>query len=104
MYFVKLERATPYASDRKLMNVTSYTNTQYMFYCFSRTLSIWNQMNSHPLFAESDARFHASAVNKMRRLLYGVVIGTLLSVVGKENTILDKFKNTRYVIYIMEWF
>ncbi|VVD05353.1 unnamed protein product [Leptidea sinapis] len=37
---------------------------------FYRTLAVWNQSNSHPLFTESDARYHQLALTKMRRLLY----------------------------------
>ncbi|KAK0085908.1 hypothetical protein PV325_004248 [Microctonus aethiopoides] len=39
---------------------------------FYRTLAIWNNPNSHPLFAESNARYHSIAVTKMRRLLFCV--------------------------------
>ncbi|XP_022907054.2 odorant receptor coreceptor [Onthophagus taurus] len=46
---------------------------------FYRTLGIWNQANSHPLFAESNNRYHALALTKMRRVLAIVVIGTLAS-------------------------
>nr|AKW50880.1 odorant receptor coreceptor [Ectropis obliqua] len=37
---------------------------------FYRTLAVWNQSNSHPLFTESDARYHQQALTKMRKLLY----------------------------------
>nr|QHN69127.1 odorant receptor coreceptor [Sirex nitobei] len=47
---------------------------------FYRTLGIWNNPNNHPLFAESNARYHALALTKMRRLLFAVVTATLLSV------------------------
>ncbi|XP_026473065.1 odorant receptor coreceptor [Ctenocephalides felis] len=47
---------------------------------FYRTWGIWNQSNSHPLFAESNARYHSIALAKMRRLLVAVVITSLLSV------------------------
>lgn len=47
---------------------------------FYRTLAIWNNPNSHPLFAESNARFHGIAVTKMRRLLFCVGAATMLSV------------------------
>lgn len=50
-----------------------------------RTLGIWNQSNSHPLFAESDARYHSIALAKMRRLLVMTMSTTLLAVVGKFN-------------------
>ena len=48
---------------------------------FYRTLGIWNNPNSHPLFAESDARYHAIALSKMRTLLFAVGAATILSVV-----------------------
>ncbi|CAG4932144.1 unnamed protein product [Colias eurytheme] len=48
---------------------------------FYRTLAVWNQSNSHPLFTESDARYHQLALTKMRRLLYFICAMTVLSVV-----------------------
>nr|UEP53743.1 OR2 [Phthorimaea operculella] len=48
---------------------------------FYRTLAVWNQSNSHPLFTESDARYHQIAVSKNRKLLYFICGSTLLSVV-----------------------
>lgn len=48
---------------------------------FYRTLGIWNNPNSHPLFAESNARYHAIALTKMRRLLFAVGGATVLSVI-----------------------
>lgn len=49
--------------------------------CFS-TLGIWNQANSHPLFVESNNRFHALSLTKMRRLLMIVLTGTTFSATG----------------------
>ncbi|CAH0402862.1 unnamed protein product [Chilo suppressalis] len=49
---------------------------------FYRTLAVWNQSNSHPLFTESDARYHQLALTKMRRLLYFICTVTVLSVVS----------------------
>lgn len=46
---------------------------------FYRTLGIWNNPNSHPLFAESNARYHQIAVKKMRILLMAVTGTTILS-------------------------
>ncbi|XP_060533774.1 odorant receptor coreceptor [Cylas formicarius] len=46
---------------------------------FYRTLSIWNQPNSHPIFVESNNRYHALALKKMRTLLYCVMAFTILS-------------------------
>lgn len=47
-----------------------------------RTFNIWNQAISHPLFAESDARYHAIALAKMRKNLYMITGLTLATVVG----------------------
>ncbi|XP_033216466.1 odorant receptor coreceptor [Belonocnema kinseyi] len=49
---------------------------------FYRTLAIWNNPNSHPLFAESNARYHSIALTKMRRLLFCVGAATILSVIS----------------------
>lgn len=48
-----------------------------------RTLGIWNQSNSHPLFLESNNRYHQLALTKMRRLLIIVMIGTIGSWIGE---------------------
>ncbi|XP_050353359.1 odorant receptor coreceptor [Nymphalis io] len=48
---------------------------------FYRTLAVWNQSNSHPLFIESDARYHQLALTKMRRLLYFICGMTIFSVI-----------------------
>ncbi|CAB3220149.1 unnamed protein product [Arctia plantaginis] len=48
---------------------------------FYRTLAIWNQSNSHPLFTESDARYHQIALTKSRKLLYFICGMTVLSVI-----------------------
>ncbi|XP_012156143.1 odorant receptor coreceptor isoform X1 [Ceratitis capitata] len=53
--------------------------TQKQFY---RTLNIWNQVNSHPLFAESDARYHSIALAKMRKLFTLVMLTTVVSAVA----------------------
>lgn len=47
--------------------------------CSLRTLNIWNQANSHPLFAESDARYHSIALAKMRKLFFLVMLTTFAS-------------------------
>nr|AEA30004.2 odorant receptor co-receptor [Chrysomya megacephala] len=49
---------------------------------FYRTLNIWNQVNSHPLFAESDARYHSIALAKMRKLFFLVMLTTVASAVA----------------------
>ncbi|XP_030568180.1 odorant receptor coreceptor [Drosophila novamexicana] len=46
---------------------------------FYRTLNIWNQANTHPLFAESDARYHSIALAKMRKLFFLVMLTTFAS-------------------------
>ena len=50
---------------------------------FYRTLGIWNQPNSHPLFVESNNRYHALALKKMRRLLYIIIVWTSFSAIGR---------------------
>lgn len=50
---------------------------------FYRTFNIWNQSNSHPLFAESDARYHSIALAKMRKNLYMITGLTLATVTCK---------------------
>lgn len=52
---------------------------------FYRTFNIWNQSNSHPLFAESDARYHSIALAKMRKNLYTITGLTLATVTCKFN-------------------
>jgi hypothetical protein len=59
---------------------------------FYRTLGIWNQPNSHPLFVESNNRYHALALKKMRRLLYIIIIWTSFSAIGIVD-ILKLFRN-----------
>ncbi|KAL0132809.1 hypothetical protein PUN28_000493 [Cardiocondyla obscurior] len=49
---------------------------------FYRTWAIWNNPNSHPLFAESNARYHAIALKKMRLLLFLVGATTVLAAVA----------------------
>uniref|UniRef100_A0A1S5VFJ4 Odorant receptor n=1 Tax=Meteorus pulchricornis TaxID=51522 RepID=A0A1S5VFJ4_9HYME len=49
---------------------------------FYRTLAIWNNPNSHPLFAESNARYHSIALTKMRRLLFCVGAATVASIIS----------------------
>lgn len=47
---------------------------------FYRTLAVWNQSNSHPLFTESDARYHQITISKMRKLLYFILGSTAISI------------------------
>ncbi|XP_041972175.1 odorant receptor coreceptor [Aricia agestis] len=49
---------------------------------FYRTLAVWNQSNSHPLFTESNARYCQIALTKMRRLLYFIMGMTVFSVIS----------------------
>ncbi|KAJ8676435.1 hypothetical protein QAD02_012222, partial [Eretmocerus hayati] len=37
---------------------------------FYKTFAIWNNPNTHPLFAESNARYHSLAITKCRRILF----------------------------------
>ncbi|KAK6620640.1 hypothetical protein RUM43_010935 [Polyplax serrata] len=47
---------------------------------FYRVLGIWDTQNSHPLFAESNARHRAAAITKSRKLL--MITGTLFFIFG----------------------
>ncbi|XP_035775220.1 odorant receptor coreceptor isoform X2 [Anopheles albimanus] len=76
---------------------------------FYRTLGVWNQTNTHPLFAESDARYHSIALAKMRKLLVLVMATTVLSVVAwvtitffgeSVKNVLDKETNETYTVEI----
>ncbi|XP_046737795.1 odorant receptor coreceptor isoform X1 [Diprion similis] len=76
---------------------------------FYRTLGVWNNPNSHPLFAESNARYHAIALSKNRRLLTCVIAATLISVLAwtgltfmgdSVKTIVDKETNETTTIEI----
>nr|BCU40953.1 Odorant receptor co-receptor [Plautia stali] len=49
---------------------------------FYRTFGAWNQVNSHPLFAESNARHRATALSRMRKLLMIIGVITILSVLA----------------------
>nr|XP_031838998.1 odorant receptor coreceptor isoform X3 [Nomia melanderi] len=49
---------------------------------FYKTFGIWNNPNSHPLFAESNARYHQLAIKKMRILLLAVMGSTVLSTIS----------------------
>ncbi|XP_065172042.1 odorant receptor coreceptor [Atheta coriaria] len=48
---------------------------------FYRTLGIWNNPNSHPLFVESNNRYHGISLTKMRQVLMIVLVGTIFSAV-----------------------
>lgn len=49
---------------------------------FYRTFAIWNNPNSHPLFAESNARYHQIAIKKMRLLLMIVMAASAMTVIS----------------------
>ncbi|KAM0734303.1 Odorant receptor coreceptor, partial [Formica fusca] len=49
---------------------------------FYKTWGIWNNPNTHPLFAESNAKYHAIALKKMRLLLFLVGATTVLSAIA----------------------
>lgn len=59
-----------------IVKITYFGVRSKLFY---RVLGIWNNPNSHPLFAESNARYHSIALTKMRRLLFCVGAATVLS-------------------------
>lgn len=66
----------------------THTITKFLYVALNgkqvyRTFNIWNQSNSHPLFAESDARYHAIALAKMRKNLYMITSLTVGTVVGE---------------------
>ncbi|XP_075218711.1 odorant receptor co-receptor [Lycorma delicatula] len=63
-----------------LHSITKYLYFAFRSKYFYRTFSAWNQMNSHPLFAESNARYRAIALTRMRKLLLIIGIGTIFSV------------------------
>lgn len=74
-----------------------------------RTFSIWNQPNSHPLFAESDARYHAISLKKSRNVLMLVMVcslgscvaWTILTFFGESVTAkFDKSTNETYFVDI----
>ncbi|XP_058448316.1 odorant receptor coreceptor [Malaya genurostris] len=76
---------------------------------FYRTLGIWNQPNTNPLFAESDARYNAISLAKMRKLLVMVMATTLFSVVAwititffgdSVKNMVDKETNETYTVDI----
>lgn len=61
--------------------------TKFIYFAFNsrtfyRTLNIWNSSNSHPLFAESDSRYHRIALGKMRKLLIFGGIATLVTAIS----------------------
>lgn len=60
-----------------LVKLTFFALTSDNFYT---TLNVWNQANAHPLFAESDARYRALTLAKMRKLFMFVVCFTLFAV------------------------
>lgn len=76
---------------------------------FHRTWSIWNQPNVHPLFAESDARYHSISLSKMRKLLvmvmgttlFGVAAWTVITFFGESiKGVFDKATNETYIVDI----
>lgn len=57
---------------------------------FYRTFNIWNQSNSHPLFVESDARYHSIALAQMRKNLYmitGLTLGAVACTFHYDNSV-----------------
>lgn len=54
--------------------------SKFISFSQKRTLNVWNQWNTHPLFAESDAKYRAITLSKMRKLLMLVMLATFLSV------------------------
>lgn len=67
----------------------THTITKFLYVAVNgkavyRTFNIWNQPNSHPLFAESDARYHSIALAKMRKNFYFITSLTLMTVAGES--------------------
>ncbi|KAF5284268.1 hypothetical protein FQR65_LT00269 [Abscondita terminalis] len=65
----------------------THTITKYVYFAlrskmFYRTLGIWNQANSHPLFVESNNRYHSISLKKMRQLLVVIVTVTVFSTIS----------------------
>ncbi|KAL3271403.1 hypothetical protein HHI36_021884 [Cryptolaemus montrouzieri] len=56
--------------------LTKYVYSAANMKMYYRTLGMWNQSNSHPLFLESNNRYHALALKKMRILIVCVTIFT----------------------------
>lgn len=68
----------------------AHTITKFLYVAINgkavyRTFNIWNQPNSHPLFAESDARYHSIALAKMRKNFYFITTLTIGTVIGKSS-------------------
>lgn len=76
-----------------LVKLTFFALTSDNFY---RTFNIWNQANSHPLFAESDARYRALTLTKMRKLLM-FILGFTGFVVVAWTTITFFGESTKFV-------
>lgn len=79
---------------------------------FYRTLNIWSTSNSHPLFAESNSRYHRIALGKMRKLLMLGGAATIFASVSwvtitffDESVALamDKTTNETYKIEVPRW-
>ncbi|KAI5722365.1 hypothetical protein M8J76_007406 [Diaphorina citri] len=49
---------------------------------FYRVLSSWNNANSHPVFAESNARYRAKSLSRMKRVLTIICVWTSATVVA----------------------
>lgn len=62
--------------------VTKYLYVASKSETFYRTWGMWNQPNTHPIFAENDARYHSIALAKQRKLLVMVASATAFSVVA----------------------
>ncbi|XP_014224691.1 odorant receptor coreceptor [Trichogramma pretiosum] len=76
---------------------------------FYKTLGIWNNPNTHPLFAESDAHYHSVAVQKMRKLATFVGAATIFTLFAwttitffedSVKTVVDKETNETTIIPI----
>nr|WKW84791.1 odorant receptor coreceptor [Nephotettix cincticeps] len=63
-------------------SITKYLYFAFRSRAFYRVLGSWNHINSHPLFVESNARHRTRTMQRVRRLLLIIGIGTLISVMA----------------------
>lgn len=62
--------------------ITKFTYFALNSKSFYRSMNIWNTSNTHPLFSESNDRYHRIALGKMRKLLLFAGFATLTTTVS----------------------
>lgn len=92
LFLVMYALTEAYNADQRAaysVTILFFTHTLIKYTYFStntdkitRALAMWNNPNSHPLFAESNARCRASALSRMRKLLFFVAGVTIFSTVS----------------------